>query len=146
MSWTLIFIAALVIGVAGIVGINYVYDHTDADPDVCEVMNIIAWIVTGLAAAATIGAVICIICAHSPHVQLEIARKQEQYEMLEAKKEALKDVEISDTVRIQYSEIITEIKNWNTSVLEERYKIQSPWTNWFHNAELVNSLNTVDYQ
>ncbi len=139
MIWTLIFLGILILGIATyrLAKILYrAYGRWDDRADIADTISSFLFFI-GIA-----GLLICLfmrLCANAG-VDNQIAKKQIEYEILCEKCELIQ----SNYEDISKIEVLKEIAKWNKDVQDAKYWSESPWTNWFYNKKVVDSLQYID--
>ena len=133
MIWTIIFVVALVVsivlhGIAKNSDIGWLY--------------IVSFIVAFLSAISIIVALCRISMSHCA-VDTTIAVNQMEHDSIVKEIEALEqDVD----EKVSKVTVIKDVKEWNSDVYVIKYWSESPWTNWFYNKEVVDSLEYIEME
>ena len=101
---------------------------------ICAVLIILS--ITGL--------VICIptIAIEQCNTEKKICSKQIEYESL------IKQCQIisSEYEDVSKANVIQNVYEWNKEVYDAKYWADNPWTNWFWNQRVVDSLKYIDLE
>lgn len=138
MILTLMFVAVLIIGIVS----GFLFKKAKAfswQETVCELVCCFGLII------GIIGCGVCflhIISSHTNGVEREIYMRELEYKKLLMQVE-LVDSEYEDVSKI---EVIQKVFEWNNDVYSAKYWAYNPWTNWFYNRKLVDSLQYIDME
>lgn len=139
MIWTLIFLGILILGfvihrLSKI--LRYKYGRWDDRVDIAETAESFT-ILIGVA-----GLIFCGLMSLCANVGADnrIAKNQIKYETLCKTYKLIQ----SDYEDISKVEVLEEIAKWNTKVQDEKYWSENPWTNWFYNQKVADSLQYID--
>ena len=101
---------------------------------ICAVLIILS--ITGL--------IICIptIVIEQCNTEKKIHSKQIEYESL------IKQCQIisSEYEDVSKANVIQNVYEWNKEVYDAKYWANNPWTNWFWNQRVVDSLKYIDFE
>ena len=101
---------------------------------ICAVLIILS--ITGL--------IICIptIVIEQCNTEQKIHSKQIEYESL------IKQCQIisSEYEDVSKANVIQNVYEWNKEVYDAKYWANNPWTNWFWNQRVVDSLKYIDFE
>lgn len=93
-------------------------------------------------AVSILGLIICVPTIISAHCNTEkkIYSNNLEYESL------VKQCQIisSNYEDISKATVIQKVYEWNAEIYDEKYWANNPWTNWFWNQKVVNSLEYID--
>ncbi|MBR4421046.1 MAG: hypothetical protein IKS69_00755, partial [Erysipelotrichaceae bacterium] len=130
MILTIIAIAILMICIAA-----YIYDNHIAKhylPDGAEGL----YMFFGIASAAILFIFICFIIGSHSGVTAKIQKDQIRRDALIEQKNLID----SDYEDISKTQVIADIADWNTEVIDARYWSNNLWTNWFYSKQRTDML------
>lgn len=133
MIWTIIFVAVLVVSIILCV-IGYNTDITT--------MEAIGAIFTMLSGIAVI-LVICMMVLSHCAIDKTITEYQMERDSIVKEIEAL---EQDTDEKISKLTVIKDVQKWNSGVYSQKYWSESPWTNWFYNKKIVDSLEYIEME
>ncbi len=83
---------------------------------------------------------LCLIGITHSGTPAQLKEYEIQYESLVRRVETLD----SDYEDVSKSDVIEDVADWNIDVENSKYWAYNPWTNWFFNKKVVDSLQTID--
>lgn len=133
----IITLIALVTVVLGIIIYRVSYNSDKYDSENWEAAGII------LFGFSIVASAICLLTITVSHISSDrnIEINRIKYESL------LKRVEVvnSKYEDISKSDVIKDVAEWNSNVLNQKYFSSNPLTNWFYCKEVVDNLECIDY-
>lgn len=106
---------------------------------VLGIISLIVFFISGLV-AIMIG--IALITAHCM-TNRKITSYQMQHDSIIREIEALENSESEKLFKV---EVIRDVYEWNSDVCSKKYWSVNPWTNWFYNKEVVDSLEYIEME
>lgn len=139
----ILFIIALSVLVIGLLLYTVIYNAVSGRKaeDFCVIVGEILMTLGGMALFTM---VIWIFAAQCFGVNPRVQCNDMQYEALVAECEII-DTEYED---VSKTDVIQRVFEWNRNVYTYQYWMNNPWTNWFHNKRVGESLkfiNTSEY-
>ena len=105
--------------------------------DVLETIGIVGLFFGGIAS----GICLMILLGKNIGVSNNIEKDNIKYESL-CKRLEIVESEYED---VSKSDVIKDIAEWNSDVVNDKYWASSLWTNWFFNKRQIDNLKTIDY-
>ena len=141
MIWVLICFGTFVLGFIFYKLSDYLYYRKNviysSSRDVLEIIGITGLIIGGIAS----GICLLILLGKNVGVSNDIERDNIKYESL-CKRLEIVESEYED---VSKSDVIKDIAEWNSDVVNDKYWASSLWTNWFFNKRRIDNLKTIDY-
>lgn len=133
MIWTIITVTILVISIALLV------IACIKNIGALGVISLVVLFISGLV-AIMMG--IALITAHCM-TNRKITAYQMQHDSIIREIEALEN---SESEKIFKVEVIKDVYEWNSDVYSKKYWSANPWTNWFYNKNVVDSLEYIEME
>lgn len=133
MIWTIIFVAVLVVSVIL---------HKIGDNSGIDWLCIVSFILAFLSVISIIVALYRISASHCA-VDTKIVVNQMEYDSIVKEVEALEQDTDEKVSRVT---VIKDVHEWNSDVYVIKYWAESPWTNWFYNKKIVDSLEYIEME
>lgn len=105
-------------------------------------LYIVSFIVAFLSVISIIVALCRISMSHCA-VDTTIAVNQMEHDSIVKEIEALEQDADEKVSRVT---VIKDVNEWNSDVYVIKYWSESPWTNWFYNKEVVDSLEYIEME
>ena len=142
-----IFILCTIVSIRTAIRLQQSYCYRDIDIKIGKItfvinLDLINFVCTLI--STVLACIICVcvleICVVHINDEVSINEAQIQYESL------LKRIEVigSEYESVSRSDVIKDVAEWNKEVYHEKYYLESPWTNWFHDRDYVESLKYID--
>lgn len=133
MIWTIIFVAALVASIVlSVIAYNKCIDW----------MDIIGAVFIMLSVVGAIFSLVVIVTNHCA-IDKTIAVNQMKHDSIVKEIEA---IEQDDDEKVSRVTVIKDVQEWNSDVYSKKYWSANPWTNWFYNKEVVDSLEYIEME
>jgi len=141
------FILCTVVSIRTAIRLQQSYCYRDIDIKIGKITFVINLDLINFAytlMSVVLACIICVcvleICVVHINDKVSINEAQIQYESL------LKRIEVinSEYESVSRSDVIKDVAEWNKKVYHEKHYLESPWTNWFHDRDYVESLKYID--
>lgn len=85
----------------------------------------------------------CVLFIIGCHIgtETQIYKYKMQYDGLRKRIEAVQ----SEYEDVSKSDLIADIVEWNKEVYSKKYWSSNPWTSWFNNKQVADSLEYIEY-
>ena len=139
MILTLISISLFLIGI-----ILFIIGYNTSRYDLyLDVWGLICMLFGGLSA------LICILIIIQSHIDTKPRIQEIEYKQncLIKQNNALKEYgekELDKNAIIYYNQIILNIAEWNGEVAKEKYWAYNPWTSWFYDKKVVDTMILIE--
>lgn len=141
MIWVFICFGTFILGFVFYKLGDYLYYRKDvihsSSRDVLETIGIVGLFFGGI----TSGICLMILLGKNAGVSNVIEKDNIKYESL-CKRLEIVESEYED---VSKSDVIKDIAEWNSDVVNGKYWASSLWTNWFFNKRRIDNLKTIDY-
>lgn len=141
MIWVFICFGTFILGFIFYKLGDYLYFRKDvinsSSRDVLETIGIVGLFFGGIAS----GICLMILLGKNIGVSNNIEKDNIKYESL-CKRLEIVESEYED---VSKSDVIKDIAEWNSDVVNDKYWASSLWTNWFFNKRQIDNLKTIDY-
>ena len=130
----MIFVIVLIIAIAATI--------VAVETEIMDIVNLFSAIIAVL---AWIAAVIMLCCIIGNHVNLDakVAKYEEQYNALVYKVES---PACRDEFGFVNKEIIDEVEDWNSMIMNWRYSRKNLWVGIFYPNNAYEHFETIDYE
>lgn len=133
MIWTIIFVAVLVVSII----LHRIAENSDVGW-----LYIVSVILAFLSVISIIVALYRISASHCA-VDTTIVVNRMEYDSIVKEVEALEQDTDEKVSRVT---VIKDVNEWNSDVYVIKYWAESPWTNWFYNKKIVDSLEYIEME